>query len=66
MDENKGYKRFKIIFHVFILIFATGLIIASIAGWNDMERALLYLILGILFAAESIFGLYKNLKHKLA
>ncbi|MFD2762081.1 hypothetical protein [Lentibacillus juripiscarius] len=67
MDENKGYRRFKIIFHSFILIaVAIGVIIASFTGWSEMDRALLYLILGIVIAAESIFGLYKNLRHRSA
>lgn len=55
MDESKEYRRFKLIFHLFILIFALGLFVAAIAG-----KAPLYLILGIVFAGESIFGLYKN------
>ncbi|WP_275896251.1 hypothetical protein [Paraliobacillus sediminis] len=38
---------------------------ASITGFNEMERSSLYLILGILFIIESIFGLYKNRKQKL-
>ncbi|PBB04600.1 MULTISPECIES: hypothetical protein [Salimicrobium] len=66
MDENKSYRRFKLIFHSFIFIFAIGVIIASIAGWNEMNRALLYLILGIIFATESIFGFYKNFRQRLA
>ncbi|MGY0691873.1 hypothetical protein ACW2QC_03660 [Virgibacillus sp. FSP13] len=57
---DEGYRKFKIGFHFTILIFAIGLIISTIVGFNDMERALLYLILGILFVGESIFGLYKN------
>ncbi|QKY69390.1 hypothetical protein [Lentibacillus sp. CBA3610] len=66
MDKNKSYRRFKLIFHSFIFIFAVGLILASIAGWNEMDRAMLYLILGIVFAAESIFGFYKNFRQRLA
>ena len=66
MDGNMGYRRFKLIFQSFILIFGIGLIFASVAGWGEMDRALLYLILGIVFTAESIFGLYKNFRYKSA
>ncbi|AIF45279.1 hypothetical protein X953_06390 [Virgibacillus sp. SK37] len=66
MDNSKGYRKFELIFHSFIFIFAVGLIIASITGWGEMNRALLYLILGIIFAGESIFGLYKNFGHRTA
>lgn len=65
MNENKGYRRFKFIFHLFILIFAIGLIAASIEGWHEMNRAMLYLILGMVFTVESIIGLYKNTGRKL-
>lgn len=58
--SNERYRKFKLSFHSIILIFAIGLIISSIVGFNEMERAPLYLMLGLLFAAESAFGLYKN------
>ncbi|MDO6449204.1 hypothetical protein [Oceanobacillus profundus] len=64
MSESKDYRKFKISFHLIILIFAIGLIISSILGFNEMDRALLYLILGILFALESTYGLYKNFNRK--
>lgn len=64
MDEKKGYKRFKLVIQSIILIFGIGLIFASVAGWNEMDRALLYLILGIIFIADSTFGLYKNTRAK--
>jgi len=66
MNNSKSSIKFKIKFHSFILTFAIGLIIAAITGWNEMNRSLLYLILGIVFAGESIFGLYKNLSNKTA
>lgn len=66
MDENKGYINFKIVFHMLIFIFAIGLIIASIVGWHELDRALLYLILGVVFALDSVFRLYKNFRNKLA
>lgn len=58
------YRKFKISFDVIILIFATGLIIAATIGFNEMDRALLYLILGIIFALQRIVGLYKNLNNR--
>ncbi|WP_106497303.1 hypothetical protein [Lentibacillus sp. Marseille-P4043] len=61
---DEGYRKFKVSFHFIILSFAIGLIISTIVGFNDMERASLYLILGILFAGESIFGLYKNFNRR--
>ncbi|QHS23776.1 hypothetical protein GWK91_12815 [Virgibacillus sp. MSP4-1] len=60
MEENKGYRRFKIGFHAFLFIFGIVLIAVSVASWNEMNRAVLYLILGLVFAAESIYGLYKD------
>jgi hypothetical protein len=47
-----------------ILVFTIGIISASIAGWNEMDRAPLYLIFWIVFITESIFELYKNFTHK--
>src|SRR5699024_1578011 len=38
----------------------------SFMGWNEMDRVLLYLILGNVFAVERIFGLYKNFRHRSA
>ncbi|RDW17235.1 hypothetical protein [Oceanobacillus chungangensis] len=61
---TKGYRKFKISFHLIIFVFAIGLILSSIVGFNEVDRALLYLILGILFALESSFGLYKSLNKK--
>ncbi|QUW21022.1 hypothetical protein JSQ81_14530 [Sporosarcina sp. Marseille-Q4063] len=64
MDENKRYKWFKLVFPLIILVFAICLIIAGIAAWNDTGKVPIYLILGIVFIAESIFGLYETCKHK--
>jgi len=57
--SDDGYRRFKLMFHSIILIIAICFIIV---GFQDLDRALLYLILGILFVIDSIFGLYKNVK----
>lgn len=65
VSESNGYRKFKISFHLIIVIFAIGLIITSILGFNEKERALLYLILGIVFVLQSTFGLYKNFNLKL-
>ncbi|GGD13456.1 hypothetical protein IMZ31_22900 (plasmid) [Pontibacillus sp. ALD_SL1] len=64
-ESNEGYRRFKLVFHSIILIFALCLIASSFLGFDDMERAPLYLSIGILFSIQSLFGLHKSGKQKL-
>ncbi|GAB4075194.1 hypothetical protein GCM10028778_26970 [Barrientosiimonas marina] len=64
-SENKFIRRFKLIFHTFVLIFAIGITFDSIASWNELNRELLNLILGIVLGAASIYGLYKNYTNSL-
>lgn len=62
LEHNEKYVKFKIIFHLFILLFAIGVTFSSIVEWNKLDRALLYLILGIIFIVESLLGLYINVR----
>lgn len=62
--SEEGYRKFKIVFYSFILIFGISLIISYVLGIDEMERGLLYLVLGIGFTLQSIFGLFKNFKQK--
>ncbi|UFT97907.1 hypothetical protein KO561_11875 [Radiobacillus kanasensis] len=62
--SEEGYRKFKVVFQSIILLLGITLIVAYISGMGEMERGLLYLVLGILFTLESIFVLYKNLKQK--
>ncbi len=57
---GEGDRKFKVIFHSIILLFGITLIVAYIFGMDELERGLLYLILGILLTLESIFVLYKK------
>jgi len=63
-ESNEGYRKFKLGFAIFILIFAIGLIIFSIVSFHEIERALFYLILGIAIAAVNIIDIFKNRKRK--
>lgn len=65
LDKSKtGYRKFKLVFYSFFLIFGMTLIISYVLGMDEMERGLLYLVLGIGFTLQGIFGLFKNIKHK--
>lgn len=64
MGSTKKYNKFKCIFHAVFLIFALSLIVVSLVAWSEMDRAFLYLLLGIIFTAESGFGLYKSVQQK--
>ncbi|MDL4840235.1 hypothetical protein [Aquibacillus rhizosphaerae] len=58
--SEEGYKKFNVVFHSIILLFGITLIVAYIFGMNELERGLLYLLLGIFFTLESAFKLYKK------
>lgn len=62
---DEGYRKIQLGFHLIILLFAIGIIISSLFGFREMERAPLYLILGLLFTAESIYGIFKNYNKRL-
>ncbi|MFU0788436.1 MAG: DUF2644 domain-containing protein [Virgibacillus proomii] len=62
LDENKQYNKFVIVFNAIITLFALGIIISSIIGWNDMERASLYLILGVIIVLNRLWWIYKIIK----
>lgn len=64
MQDTKQSNTFKLVFHLFIFICAIGFIITSIVAWNELDRALLYLLLGLIFTIESVVGLYKNIQRK--
>lgn len=62
MAKNKPNKRFKPLFHSLIFFLAIGLIILSITAWRELDRAALYLILGIVLIVESAVRTYKYFK----
>lgn len=64
MKSIKKSTKFKLIFHALLFIIALSLMIVSLAAWSEMDRALLYLLLGIIFAVESVFGVYKSVQQK--
>ena len=57
--SDQAYGRFKLVFHSIILIFALCLFVSSIVGFDEMERAPLYLTLAIVFNIQSVYELYK-------
>ncbi|QDP41518.1 hypothetical protein [Radiobacillus deserti] len=60
-QSEEGYRKFKVVYHSIILLFGLTLIITYIFGARQMDRGLLFLVLGIVFTLESVFGLCKNL-----
>ncbi|MDQ0298116.1 hypothetical protein J2S78_000524 [Salibacterium salarium] len=62
MSEQKDTKKFKMGFHIFITLFALGIIISSISGYGEMERATMYLILGVLIGGSSLFQFFKTVR----
>lgn len=65
MRENKSNKRFKLLFHILVFLLGIGLIVFSIMAWSELDRAALYLILGIVLIVESTVGVYKHFKRRL-
>ncbi|QXE01357.1 hypothetical protein [Terribacillus sp. DMT04] len=61
---NKSYKRFSIIFNSIIVLFALAIIYSSIAGWTEMDRSLLYLLLGIGILASGLASIVKTAKQR--
>lgn len=62
MRKNKPNKRFKLLFHSLIFLLGIGLVVLSITAWRELDRAALYLILGIVLIVESAVGTYKYCK----
>lgn len=63
MSEQSA-KRLKISYHAFITLFAIGVILSSVLGYEEMERATMYIILGIGIGGNSLFQIFKIVKKK--
>lgn len=59
MRKQKDSKKLKIGFHIFITLFMLGIIISSFFGYEEMERATMYIILGIIIGGSSLFQTFK-------
>lgn len=64
MRKNKPNKLPRFLFHILIFLVAVGLIVLSITAWSELDRAALYLILGIVLIVESVVGIYKYFKRR--
>lgn len=58
VDERS--RKFKLVFYSIILLVSIIIIASAMAGFQEMERALLYLIAGGFIFIDSIVQLYKN------
>ncbi|SNZ03763.1 hypothetical protein SAMN05421503_0446 [Terribacillus aidingensis] len=61
---NKSYKRFSLIFNSIIALFALAVICSSIIGWKEMDRSLLYLLLGIGIFISGIASIVKTARQR--
>ncbi|MFC0560771.1 hypothetical protein [Halalkalibacter alkalisediminis] len=59
MSEQTA-KRLKIAFHIFMTLFAIGVIVSSVLGYEEMERAMMYIILGVIIGMSSLFQIFRN------
>jgi len=55
-------KKFEFGFHIFILLFAIGVIVSSIVGASELDRGTLYLTLGIMIGIGSLYQIYKIIR----
>ncbi len=62
LKNQKGTKKLEIAFHIFITLFAVGIIVSSFLGYEELERATMYLILGAIIGLSSLFRLIKLLR----
>jgi hypothetical protein len=62
---TKPYKKFSLIFHFIIALFALAIIYSSIIGWNEMDRSPLYLLLGIGIFASRLASIVKAAKQRI-
>ncbi|WP_142675796.1 hypothetical protein [Bacillus taeanensis] len=63
MSEQTA-KKLKLGYHIFITLFAMGIIISSVLGYEEMERATMYIILGIIIGMGSVFQIFKIAKNQ--
>jgi len=59
MSDSTGFRKFNIGFNIIILIFALSVVISTLYNYGNMDRSLLYLILGIGIGIGSVVRLYK-------
>ncbi|MCM3584706.1 hypothetical protein M3182_02970 [Mesobacillus maritimus] len=59
MRERKDSKKLETGFHIFIILFAIGVILSSIVGNKEMERATMYILLGIIIGGSHLFRVIK-------
>lgn len=59
MNDSTGFRKFNIGFNIIILIFALSVVISTLSNYSEMDRSLLYLILGIGIGTGSVVRLYK-------
>jgi len=62
MRERKDSKKLEIGFHIFISLFALVVILSSIVGYEEMERATMYILLGIVIGGSHLFQIFKTVK----
>ncbi|MDV2686787.1 hypothetical protein RYX56_20720 [Alkalihalophilus lindianensis] len=64
MSSSKRNKKFEIGFHIIIFVFAIGVIVSTIIGASELDRATLYLTLGIVIGIGSLYQIYKIIKSR--
>ncbi len=60
MSENTGMRKFEIVFHILVTLFAFGIITAYVLK----EIQVFYVVIGVLIAGNSLFRLVKLLNNK--
>ncbi len=60
MKERKDTTKLKLYYYVFIILAAAGILISSFWGYREMERAPLYIILGICIFGDSLFQIFRT------
>ncbi|WEG18880.1 hypothetical protein PQ478_10445 [Alkalihalophilus pseudofirmus] len=58
--SEQSVRRLKIGFHIFIILFAIGVIVSSVLVYEEMERAMMYIVLGVIIGISSLFQVFRN------
>ena len=62
MRERRDSKKLELGFHIFIILFALGVILSSIVGYKEMERSTMYILLGIVIGVSHLFQVFKTVR----
>ncbi|KZB90575.1 hypothetical protein A2U94_15710 [Bacillus sp. VT 712] len=64
MNQSTSYKKFSIYFNIIIILFSLGLVTSTLINYKELDRGLLYIILGIIIGTSSIIKIYKEFKQR--